>query len=352
LVVKSEFVAAQTRKMPAPPLGIIASLASGFETVNARLELILLPLALDLFLWLGPHLSIRPVTDQIVAGLPTPPGVDAATADNFEAMREALVALFTNFAGPERFNFFSTLSTMPLGLPSLMAGRAPLLLPGGAPLIWPVGGALDYVLLRLGLSLLGLFLGALYFGSIAQQIRDAQLRWRVLWREVWGDWARLTALAAVAILGLALLSIPLSLFALVLAFVHPLAARFAVSTVMLWLLIYFGFTLHGLVVQRRGLLGAMWDSVRLAHVSLAQTLTLYTAVVCIYIGLDWVWNLPADDAWLLLIGLVGHAVVATALVAATFVFYKDRYRWWMEIRQMALAQVQAGRDGANRSTKA
>ena len=56
-------------KTPAPPHGIITSLVTGFEAINARLELILLPLALDLWLWLGPHLSVSPLVPQIEAAM-------------------------------------------------------------------------------------------------------------------------------------------------------------------------------------------------------------------------------------------------------------------------------------------
>lgn len=353
LVVKSKFVTAQTRKMPAPPLGIIASIASGFETVSARLELILLPLALDLFLWLGPHLSVKAVLDQslalLLSLLATPAGVDGATAQSLAALRQQLKVVFTTYG--ERFNLFSRLSTAPLGLPSLIGGRGVLLAPGRPPATWFVDSAPEYVLFFVSFSLLGLFLGALYFGGIAQQVRDARLSWRLLLQQVWGDWARLTALTTVAFMVIALLSLPLMLLAVLLALIHPLLAGFAVSTVALWLLVYLGFTLHGIILQRRGLFGALWDSLRLAHVSLSQTLTLYTAVIFIYVGLDWVWGLPADDSWLLLIGVLGHTVVATALVAGTFVFYKDRYRWWLEMRQRVPARTQAGRDGANRSTR-
>jgi hypothetical protein len=354
LVVKSGFVTAQIRKLPAPPVGIIASIASGFETVNARLELILLPLVLDLFLWLGPHLSVKPVLDQSLAALlsllATPAGVDQATAQSLETLREQMKAAFVAYG--ERFNFFSRLSTLPLGLPSLIGGRGALLVPGGTPVTWFVDNAPEYVLLFVSFSLLGLFLGAFYFGGIAQQVRDARLNWRLLLQQVWGDWARLTALTTVAFIVLALLSLPVLLVAVLLALIHPLLASFAISTVALWLLIYLGFTLHGIILQRRGLFSAMWDSIRLAHASLPQTLALYTAVIFIYVGLDWVWSLAADDSWLLLVGVLGHAVVATALVAATFVFYKDRYRWWMELRQMTPARVQAGQDEMNRSRKA
>jgi hypothetical protein len=74
---------------------------------------------------------------------------------------------------------------------------------------------------------------------------------------------------------------------------------------------------------------------------------LYITVVVLNFGLGIVWNIPADDSWLLLLGLVGHALVSTALVAATFVFYQDRYRWWLEMRQALQAQAAAKRGRVN-----
>ena len=69
----------QTREAPAPPLGVIESLARGFETVSRRLGLILLPLALDLFLWTGPRLSINSLVQQGVTALKDTPGIDPAS---------------------------------------------------------------------------------------------------------------------------------------------------------------------------------------------------------------------------------------------------------------------------------
>ena len=41
-----------------PPPGVIGSLRAGFDAVSSHVVLILLPLALDVFLWLGPRLSV------------------------------------------------------------------------------------------------------------------------------------------------------------------------------------------------------------------------------------------------------------------------------------------------------
>ena len=41
-----------------PPPGIMGSLRAGFDAVSRHVGLILLPLVLDLLLWLGPRLSV------------------------------------------------------------------------------------------------------------------------------------------------------------------------------------------------------------------------------------------------------------------------------------------------------
>jgi hypothetical protein len=43
--------------------------------------------------------------------------------------------------------------------------------------------------------------------------------------------------------------------------------------------------------------------------------------------------------------VAGHALISTALIAATFVFYQDRYRWWMEVRRGLAARAEADKRG-------
>jgi len=347
-VVESQYMI-KTEAKPAPPLGVVGALVAGFETVNARLDLILLPLALDLFLWLGPHVSVQPLADRLIGIMRVPPGTDAATRRNFEVLRDALADALADYGA--HFNLFSILSTAPLGLPSLLAGRAPVEAPGLDLAIWPVESVLLYVLLFGVFVLAGLFLGALYFGSIAQQVRSARLNVRQLLGQVWGDWARLTALAVIILIVLLVPGIPLLIMSGVLTSFSPLVGGLVWLvgvTVLLWLLFYAGFALHGIILQRRGLFGALWDSARLVQVNLPHTAGLYVVIVLLNMGLGLVWNLPADGSWFLLLGLGGHALVSTALVAATFVFYQDRYRRWTEMREARQARAQAGQGSVNR----
>jgi hypothetical protein len=46
-------------------MGTLACIVSGFEVVARNPELIALPLFLDLFLWLGPRLSVAPLLSGV-----------------------------------------------------------------------------------------------------------------------------------------------------------------------------------------------------------------------------------------------------------------------------------------------
>lgn len=335
-MVESPLVVAPNLKTSKPPLGVIAAIAAGFEVVNARLELILWPLALDVFLWLGPRLSLQPLFQNALAVMQDAVQGNLSATQNYEMMRP----VFADFAA--HFNLFSALSTAPLGLPSLLAGRGALVTPLGAPASWPVSDGL-WALLWWGVfGLTGLWLGAAYLGGIAQQVRDGRANALALWRAVWGDWARLTALGVIGLGLAALVGVPLLLVAGLVQLISPTLGA-VVSVVLwagaLWVLCYTGFTLQGVLLRRRGLLGALWDSLRVVHFSLSPTLSLYLLIFLLTLGLGGIWNLPPDDSWLLLIGLAGHAFVSTALVAATFAFYHDRYRWWTELQQALQAQA-------------
>lgn len=336
-------------KLPTPPHGVIASLAGGFETVNARLELILLPLALDLFLWLGPRLSILPLVERVTNTVVRQLGADAS------AEQQAVLAMFSERMREygQVFNLFSFLSTAPLGVPSLFAARGSTVAPTGQPAVWYIDSVPLYLLLWAGFALLGLFLAALYFGGIAQQVRDHRLSPPMLLRQVWGDWARITALAVLVVVYLLLFGLPLLVVCGILWVLSPLAGTLAwllVFTLLLWSLFYCGFALHAMLLSRRGLLGALWDSVRMVQFNLPHAASLFVLVVLINVGLAWVWNLPEDRSWLMLLGVGGHALISTALAAATFVFYQDRYRWWLEMRENLQARAEAEKRGVARKS--
>ncbi len=329
-MVESFRMVLPTQTQPKPPVGTIESLTSGFETVASNVWLIALPAALDLFLWLGPHLSINPIAKRLVAVMRTVQPADAASAASQQAMID-----FLGQAG-QRGNMFTLLSTAPLGIPSLMVGQLPLVTPLGKPPLWFVDNEWLMLINAVTFLLLGLLLGAAYLSLIGLQLREPKLPAAQVAQRIAINWARLTAFGVLVVLAGAALSVPAIIVIGLLQAVSPLLGGVALSVwaaVMLWLFFYVVFSPHGMILRDRGLFGAMWDSVRLVQWNLFPVVGLYLVVFLLNWGLGYVWNLPAPDSWVTLAGIGGHAFVSTGLVTATFVFYKDRYRWWVEMRQ-------------------
>jgi hypothetical protein len=100
----------------------------------------------------------------------------------------------------------------------------------------------------------------------------------------------------------------------------------------LWLLFHLFFTIHGILLNQQPLHMAVWNSLRLVAFNSFSVMGLLAMVVALSAGLNYLWSLPKDDSWMLLVGIGGHAVISSGLIASTFVFYQDRYRYWQQVR--------------------
>jgi hypothetical protein len=84
------------------------------------------------------------------------------------------------------------------------------------------------------------------------------------------------------------------------------------------------FVVHGVLLGGRRLVRAIWESVVMIHSQLPSVAGLVVLIVVVYQGMGHVWSLPSGDSWLLLVGILGNACIATGLTAATFIFYEQR----------------------------
>jgi len=298
-----------------PPLGVTEAIWRGLETVARRPWLIVPSVVLDVFLWLGPHLSIRQL-------LPRPT----------EAMPEALtLSLATLQEIGEQLNLFSLLGPGPLGIPRLMGMQGQSAPDGVAAATIDLTNLGQFGLALLLLPLVGLLLGSAYLGAIGQVVRDGRLDLVRLSRQIWGIWLRLVLLVAGVLSLLTALALPLWLVAMVMALFSDALALIVWlvwMSIAVWVIIYLGFTVHGIILRGEGLLRAMWGSVKLVQWSLSSTLGLFAATAVLSAGLGVLFSLPGPDSWLELAGIGGNAFVNTGLVAATFIYYQDRYRRW------------------------
>jgi hypothetical protein len=92
----------------------------------------------------------------------------------------------------------------------------------------------------------------------------------------------------------------------------------------MYILLQLVFVIHGLLLGERNLLRAIWESLLLVRSHFWSVMGLLLLVLIVYQGLGRLWTIPEADSWVLLIGILANACVATGLAAATFIFYRER----------------------------
>lgn len=319
-----------TRIIEQPKL--IPTFKAGFDTVANRISLILLPLVLDLFLWLGPHFSIKQVLQITIAQMKNIPGLDAAQLNQ-------LTTVIQNFG--DNFNLATAIRTFPVGITSLMWGQTPQHTPLGiAPVI-----QLPTYAFTLGCWILFLFIGitagSIYFNQLSRVVFNNKPSGKL--REL--PWFVLQVIVlSLAFLVLAtILSMPVMVMWSVLSIISPNIAQGIlpfIAIIMIWILVPLVFSPHGIFAYHQNALASMLTSTRLVRASLPGSGLFLLAVLVLSLGLDLLWSTPPDTSWLALIGITGHAFVATSLVTASFVYYRDIMRWAQEtLQQQSTSQT-------------
>src|SRR6266498_578091 len=145
-----------------PPPGVIGSLKAGFDVVSRHVLLILLPFGLDLFLWLGPRLSVNKVLGPLYTIVFEQARLSLTSPDDIQRL-VTVQGLFNEML--QRFNLVSLVSklqTFPIGISSLLARSMPADSPMGTQNVVQLSsfGLLGYMLL---LIVAGWVIGGLYF---------------------------------------------------------------------------------------------------------------------------------------------------------------------------------------------
>lgn len=305
--------------------GVLATLAAGFDLVVDHWWLLILPFLLDLFYWIGPRLSLGPLLTEFVRALES--GISADVPAETTAMLTSMTDQLLSLA--PQTNLFTAFSVPWLGIPGLMAG---LVAPAATPLAPAVYG-LDNPVLVLALFLLfsavGLALAALYYGLIARALREGQAgaSGPSFGRRLLVYVLRLFVLVGTLLLAALALYIPILFVATIVALFSPAFGSFLLTfgmIIIFWMLFYLSFSVQGIVLAEGSVFWALLASARLVRAYLLPALTLFLLTFGLRTILTWLWLAVDQGNWLTLISIAGHAFVSTGLVAATFIFYRDR----------------------------
>ena len=159
----------ESQIMPVPP-NTISSLRAGFDAVANQIAIILIPITIDLFFWLGPHLRVKSLVNGFINSLNIPSEISSTQSTEVLASSKEILQ-----TAAEQFNLLSLLRTIPVGIPSLMAARLPLQTPGGAPAFFDISNPFIVTGIVLGMIIIGLVIGCLYYILVGQIALEGKL---------------------------------------------------------------------------------------------------------------------------------------------------------------------------------
>ena len=96
---------------------------------------------------------------------------------------------------------------------------------------------------------------------------------------------------------------------------------------LIWLVMPIFFSSHGIFSQQMNALHSILASLRMVRFTLPNTGLFLLMFLIINQGLNFLWSTPPLNSWWMLVGIVGHAFVSTALLASSFVYYRDINVW-------------------------
>jgi hypothetical protein len=96
---------------------------------------------------------------------------------------------------------------------------------------------------------------------------------------------------------------------------------------LFWLVVPLFFMPHGIFVRRQNAFLSILSSVRMSRFTLPTSSMFVLTVFLLSRGLSYLWLVPSNDSWMVLIGIAGHAFISTALLSASFVYYRNMNHW-------------------------
>lgn len=319
-----------------PPPGVVGSLRAGFDAIASHLTVVLVPLALDLLLWLGPRLHtdrlFKPIFDEMsryarYSGFP---------ATDLKALQENSAIILQ---GLQQYNLLSALRTFPIGVFSLMSGTGPGQTPLGAPSVIQVDSVLTLLGWIILLTLVGWMCGGLFFRWVSLVVVDPAhpADNRI------GQSIIQTILMSVTyfVLGIMLGTPLLIVLALIMA-ASPLLAQgllLVLGLLSMWLIVPIFFSPHGIFLRRQNAFSSIYSSLRMARFTMPTSSLFVLSVLLIAYGLNFLWNIPSSSSWMALVGIAGHAFVTTSLLAASFIYYRDMQVWLQTVFEKLKANI-------------
>jgi hypothetical protein len=305
---------------------VIDTLSAGFQLVNRAPGLLLIPVLLDLLLWLGPKLSIASLAERALGRvLPTVEqlgqGAGPSAADQLGQLDQQ-VSLIRE--GAQAFNLLSLLAfsgwTIRTAVPPERSGAAGVI---------EISTVSILAAMALALALAGIALGCFWLGALAQHVRDGRLDLGALLSAAPRYWLAILGFLLLAAVAAVALMVPLTMAAVVVQIVAPSSGASVGAQFLFWVaalvaIIFLTFLIDAIVVSEVGPLRAALNSIRVVSSNFWPSLGFIIITWVIMSGMGLIWGslarAPAGQA----VAILGNGYIESGLAAASMLFYRNR----------------------------
>lgn len=318
-------------------MGVIDSLSAGYRFLGRRVELLLVPIILDLLLWLGPRLSVAPLFGRFADFYRELAGTDGLP-DDFSDMGTQVADLLAG-AG-ESSNLLTNLAASGmLHVPSLV-GTVNSLAQGGAA---EIDSFVAAILLFFVLGAIGLLIGVFYLNQLVAVLPigsgpKADAPPRIL-DNVVRQWRMVVLYVVLLFVAVLAVTVPVGLLmGLVSLFSPGLASLIALllSGAAMVISIYLYFVTAAIVLDDLPALTAVRQSLAVVRSNFWATLGFILIYNVIALGFTLIIARLAETSVVgMVIAILANAYIGSGLTLALLVFYRTRILKQEELARFA-----------------
>ncbi len=308
-------------------LSIIDSLSAGYRFLGRRFELIILPILLDLLLWLAPRFSVAPLLKQFAAWYSQTVAVQGMPSGMTDLSKQVSTMLLD--AGQHSNLLDGLVSSTLLHVPSFLVTM------GSRPetgVVLEIANPLEALALTCLFGLLGMLIGVIYMNLLATKLPlgggPKPMAPGTFVRTVLRHWFMVSVYVVLMIALFMAGSIPVALGTALLSFVSPTLGSFMVvlfSGAVVVVLFYLYFVTAALILDNLPLHLAVVHSFILVRNNFWAALGFWLLTYLISWGIFLaVRGLTAISPLGTLAAIVIYTYIGSGLTMALLVFYRTR----------------------------
>ena len=309
---------------------VVDVISEAYSTLNRSWLILLVPLILNLLLWMVPGVSLAPLYEQFSALVR-----DSVTSDTPEMreLRAQTIGLLAQLSLDDVRPQFAWLNVVPysiygfraagasadaLGLPFLVAVPAVVTPPDG----WFINNAGELFVLIILVNAVGLVASAIYLFLLGNASQQQPFAFDV--DHILRIGATLMLYVLLLAAAIVIVLVPLSIFTFLLLNINPAFGAFVIflgSGVWLWVGIYLGFTREFIVLNNTGPVKAIQESFRMVRRLFWRVLFFQFVIFVIVAGSGVIFAgfLATQLGQIIIVGISAYINSGLALARMAFV---------------------------------